>query len=158
MRLILFLIFLASAVSADSFLFVQGGKPTTGPRELPSVGVRLDNKQAVLGLHGADDATKAACGWYRVIPAQVALASNQVVTGYSYAIGKNVAYETASVATVTNRTYSLQERMDDIFQDMPGTDSERCKAVIQAVASVVTNRVRGAVTVTIPAPKAEAVK
>ena len=37
------------------------------PRELPSVGVRLDNGRAVLGLHGASVETKAACGWYRVV-------------------------------------------------------------------------------------------
>jgi len=152
------IIMLAGSLLADSFLFVQGGKVVSGPRDLPSVGVRLDNKQTILGLHGSDDSTKAACGWYRVVPADVTLATNQAITGRSYTIGKDAAFEIVTVTNVVRRTYSAQERMDRIFDDLPGSESERVKAVIQAVASVVTNRVKGDVTVVIPKEKAEAGK
>lgn len=158
MRFAIAILFLVSVCNADSFLFVQDGKALSSPRDLPSVGVRLDTKQTVLGLHGADDATKAACGWYRVVPAEVVLAKDQIINGRSYTIGKDAAFEIVSVTNVVRRTLTAQRRMEMIFDGMPGTDAERVKAVVQAVAAVVTNRVKGDVTVTIPAEKAEAVK
>jgi hypothetical protein len=141
----------ASFALADSFLFVQDGKITSGPRELPSVGVRLDTKQAVLGLHGADDATRAACGWYRVIPSTAKAASNQVVAAQTYTIGKSTAQEVLTLTNVVRKTYTAQERIEDIFDDVIATsDSERAGIILKAVAAAVTNRIRSAVTITIP--------
>lgn len=57
-----------SASGAESFMFSRDGSNlVTDAVALPSCGVRLDNGTAVLGLHGASDADRAACGWYRAV-------------------------------------------------------------------------------------------
>lgn len=157
MRLVLALILLAGSALADSFIFSKDGKVISGPRDLPSVGVRLDNGQAVLGLHGASDAVKAACGWYRVIPSAQKAATNQIVTGATYTLGKNTAQEALTFATRVEVT--PQARLSALLDAMPGeTDDERVSALIRAVAVCVTGKIDKAVTVTIPASKAEAIK
>lgn len=142
---------------ADSFLFAKDGKVVSGPRDLPSVGVRLDTGKPVLGLHGASDAVKAACGWYRVIPSAVKAEPTQVVTGATYTLGKDTAQEVLSFGTLVVMT--PEKRLAALLNAMPGaTDDERVSALIRAVAVCVTGKLDKAVTVTIPASKAEAIK
>lgn len=141
---------------ADSFIFSKDGKIISGPRDLPSVGVRLDDGKPVLGLHGASDAVKAACGWFRVIPSTQKAPTNQVVASASYTIGKDTAQEVLAFGVV--ETFTAQQRLAFAFEEIKGAnDDERVSAFVQAVASVVTNKIKGAVTVTIPAAK-ESVK
>ena len=151
------LILLAVSALADSYVFSKDGKTVSaGPRDLPSVGVRLDDGKVVLGLHGATDATRAACGWYRIIPDQAKAASNQVVAVRSYTIGKETAQETLSF--VERITKTPEQRIAALLDAMPGeTDDERVSALIKAVAICVTGKLDKAVTIVVPA-KAEAVK
>lgn len=55
------------AQAADQYVYVREGAVACQPRDLPSVGVRLDTGDVVLGLHGADPAMRAACGWLPVV-------------------------------------------------------------------------------------------
>lgn len=55
------------AQAADQYVYVREGTVACKPRDLPSVGVRLDTGDVVLGLHGADAALRAACGWLPVV-------------------------------------------------------------------------------------------
>ena len=155
--LILSMILIPCLLLADSFVYSRDGKAVSaGPRDLPSVGVRLDTGWTVLGLHGASDAVRAACGWYRVIPDTAKPASNQVVSGATYTLGKDTAKQTLTFA---NRiTFTPQQRLEMILDAMPGaTDDERVSALIQAVSTCVTGKIDQAVTITVPAKK-EAVK
>ena len=157
MKTILALILIPGLLLAESYIYSKDGTTVqTGPRDLPSVGVRLDDGKAVLGLHGADDATRAACGWYRVIPDLAKAASNQVVTGRSYTLGKDTAQEVLSFGV--RKTITPEARLSAIIDAMPGeTDDERVSALIKAVAICVTGKLDKAVTIVVPA-KAEAVK
>ncbi|MFZ4394147.1 MAG: hypothetical protein ACOYOU_00815 [Kiritimatiellia bacterium] len=160
-RIFIFASFLVASFGlADSFLFVQAGKITSGPRELPSVGVRLDNGQPVLGLHGADDATRAACGWYRVIPTNAILASNQMIVARSYLLNKDTAQEVVVISNFTARVFTPRDRITQMFDELPpamGNDA-RCAAIIKAIAQTITNKMGTSVTVTIPAAQREALK
>lgn len=157
MRLALALILLAGSALADSFVFAKEGKIISGPRDLPSVGVRLDNGQAVLGLHGASDAVKAACGWFRVIPSAQKAATNQVVVGSTYTLNKDTAQEVLSFGT--RETITVQDRLAFILETIPGTnDDARVTALIKAVATCVTGKIDKAISITVPAKTAEAVK
>jgi hypothetical protein len=134
----------------DQFVFVRDGKVQSAPRELPSAAVRLDTGETILGLHARDDATRAACGWYRVIPSAQKAITSQVVTGRSYAIGKGTVQEVLSYGTRTTRT--PEQRIAAILAAMPGaTDDERVTALVRAVAAAVTGRLDKAVTITVPA-------
>lgn len=158
MRTLILFLFLAASALADSYVFSKDGKTaTTGPRDLPSVGVRLDDGKAVLGLHGADDATRAACGWYRVVADQTKAAADQVASGSTYAIDKATARETKVFSTRT--TLTPEQRLEQIFYAMPGkSDDERVSALVRAVAACVTGKVDQAVSVLIPAKKAQVEK
>lgn len=158
MKTILALILIPGLLLAESYIYSKDGTTVqTGPRDLPSVGVRLDTGKPVLGLHGADDATRAACGWYRVIPDQSKVPTNQVVTGATYTLGRDTAQQTLTYATRV--TITPQARLSALLDAMPGaTDDERVSALIRAVAVCVTGKLDKAVTVTIPASKAEAIK
>lgn len=146
----LLLIFLAGSVSAESYVFVKEGRIVAGPRDLPSVGVRLDTGQPVLGLHGASDSARAACGWYRVIPDTAKAASNQVAGAASYTIGKDAVQE--KLAFVERRVVTPQVRLAAILDSLPGeTDDARVSALIKAVATCVTGRIDTAVTIIVPA-------
>ena len=157
MKTILALILIPGLLLAESYIYSKDGTTVqTGPRDLPSVGVRLDTGKPVLGLHGASDAVKAACGWYRIIPDAAKAASNPVVAARSYTLGKTTAQEVLSFATRV--TITPQARLSALLDAMPGeTDDERVSALIKAVAICVTGKLDKAVTVTIPA-KAEAIK
>lgn len=157
MKTILALILIPGLLLAESYIYSKDGTTVqTGPRDLPSVGVRLDNGQAVLGLHGASDSVKAACGWYRVIPDTAKAETNQIVSGRSYTLGKYTAQEVLTFAT--RKTITPQARLSALLDAMPGeTDDERVSALIRAVAVAVTGKLDKAVTIVVPA-KAEAVK
>lgn len=60
-----------AAESYAEYVFATNGVVVCRPRELPAVGVRLDTRQPVVGLHGAVDEVKAACGWFRVVKREV---------------------------------------------------------------------------------------
>lgn len=133
----------------DQFVFVHDGKVQSAPRDLPSVAVRLDTGETILGLHARDDATRAACGWYRVLPSAQKAAAGQVVAGRSYTLGKDTVQEVLTYATRTVQT--PQQRIAAILAAMPGaTDDERVTALVRAVAAAVTGRLDKAVTITIP--------
>ena len=110
---------------------------------------RLDTGETILGLHARDDATRAACGWYRVIPSLQKAAAGQYVAGRSYTLGKATAQEVLSYGTRTTRT--PQQRIAAALAAMPGaTDDERVTALVRAVATTVTGTLDKAVTITVP--------
>lgn len=142
------------AMAADQYVFVLGGKVASAPRDLPSVGVRLDSGRAVLGLHGASDSVKAACGWYRVIPSVVKAAEGEYVASRSYTVNKETVQEVVSVAKVPVDTRTPAERIGEVMDSIVAESTDaRVSALVRAVATAVTGRVAKAVTVTIPASK-----
>ena len=151
MRLsIVLVLVLVLGASAEQFVFVRDGRVQSAPRELPSVAVRLDTGETVLGLHARDDATRAACGWFRVVPSAQILAKGQIVTGRSYTLNKATVQEVLAVGTRTTRT--PQQRIAAALAAMPGaTDDERVTALVRAVATTVTGTLDKAVTITVPA-------
>ena len=121
------------AFAADLYVYSPDGAAIgSAPRELPSVGVRLDNHQAVLGLYGSDDATRAACGWYRCISATNAAPEGSVVASRSYAIMGALAMETLTfkprpAANVEISKFRLLENLaalgaEDAFCDYIASD------------------------------------
>jgi hypothetical protein len=151
MRLsIVLVLVLVLGARADQFVYVRAGRVQSAPRELPSAGLRLDNGQAVLGLHARDDATRAACGWFRVVPSARATPQGQVVTGRSYTIGKATVQEALTFGT--RITITPEQRIAAVLASMPAaTDDERVSALVRAVAVAVTGTLDKAVTITVPA-------
>lgn len=146
----------ASVRAADLYVYAKGGRVETVPRALPSVGVRLDGKGTVLGLHGADDATKAACGWYRVVPSAQSVSSNQYVAARSYVVRMVTAEEVLAVSNrVARAVPTPEQRIAQAYAELPAgmATDKRIAAILAAVARVVTNQTAEAVTVTIPAAK-----
>lgn len=86
------------AARADQYVYAVAGAVKSAPREIPSVGVRLDGKGTVLGLHSADDATKAACGWYRYVAAKVP--SDQIVTASTYTLSTKDGTAVETITTI----------------------------------------------------------
>lgn len=71
------------------FMYSADGETKgSGERLLPSQAVNLKTGQVVLGLARLTDEERAACGWYRVIPYQGEVASNQYFscTGYLFKV------------------------------------------------------------------------
>jgi len=63
---IMMLVFSASA--AELYVFSRDGtNVVSSPRELPSVGQPISDPHTVVVLWSADDAARAACGWYRYV-------------------------------------------------------------------------------------------
>ena len=158
MRLsIVLVLVLVLGASAEQFVFVRAGKLQSAPRELPSVAVNLATGETILGLHARDDATRAACGWFRVIPSLTKLAVGQVITGRSYTLGKDTVQEVLTIGTRTTRT--PQQRIAAALAAMPGaTDDERVTALVRAVATTVTGTLDKAVVITVPARTLEVVR
>lgn len=153
-----FLIFAAiTAHAQDKYIYTTKGEPECQPRDLPSVGVRLDTGQYVLGLHGAGATTKAACGWYKVLPTETKLSAEQYVVTRSYVLGKGGFQEVLTTSNRITRVTTPAERICQAFDALPAelTDDARCTAVIQAVAQAITNRLATAITITIPAAARE---
>ena len=148
--IIMSLLLLALVGLGEQFVYVRAGKVQSAPRELPSVAVRQDTGETILGLHARDDATRAACGWYRVIPSAQKAAAGQYVAGRSYTLGKGTAQEVLAIGTRTTRT--PQQRIAAALAAMPGaTDDERVTALVRAVAVTVTGTLDKAVVITVPA-------
>lgn len=155
--IIMSLLLLALVSVGEQFVYVRDGRVQSAPRDLPSVAVRLDTGETVLGLHARDDATRAACGWYRVVPSAQILAKGQIVTGRSYTLSKATVQEVLAVGTRTTRT--PQQRIAAALAAMPGaTDDERVTALVRAVATTVTGTLDKAVTITVPAKTLEPVR
>lgn len=145
---------LAGMVQAQQYVYVRAGTVQSAPRELPSVGVRLDNGKTVLGLHGSTDAVRAACGWYRVIPAE-APAKGLAVVARSYKVEKTSAREVLTLTNRVVRSVTLEQKLARAWDALPVgmTDDQRCAAVVAAVAQTITGRVSKAVSVEIPAAR-----
>lgn len=121
------------AVAADLYMFSPDGTNiVSGARELPSVAVRLDTGEAVLGLYAASDADKAACGWHRCVASTNAAPEGCVVASRSYAILGAVAVETLTFkprpsANVEISKFRLLENLaalgaEDAFCDYIASD------------------------------------
>lgn len=144
------------AAAADQYVYVRAGAVACQPRDLPSVGVRLDTGDVVLGLHGADSALCAACGWYRVRPHTSKLAPGQYIAGRTYQVGKDAVQEVVTLGQTVTQTPA--QRIAAVLDSIPAaTDDERVSALIRAVATSVTGKLDKACTISVPA-KAEAVK
>ena len=120
-----------------------------GPKPLPSVGIRLDTGDVVLGLHGADEATQRACGWYVVVPSVQRGTAGQQVIGRSFEFRDGEVREVLQFGDVVE--VSPAERVAAVFDELPGNDDERVSAFVQLCAQVATNKLQKAITVTIPA-------
>lgn len=133
-----------AAQAAELYVFSPDGKTTAcAPRELPSLAVRLDDSKPVLGLHAAAPEVKAACGWYRVAPSAVKIATNQYVAARSYAIAGTVAQESVTLAAVQPRPVPTpRQRIDAIFTSLSSGLSEDAKIrlVLADMAAAITNR------------------
>jgi hypothetical protein len=150
MRLsIVLVLVLVLGASAEQFVFVRDGRVQSAPRDLPSVAVRLDTGETILGLHARTDAARAACGWYRVVPSAQTATKGQVVMGRSYVLGKGTVQEVLTIAERKTRT--PEQRIAAALAQVPGaTDDERVTALVRAVATVVTGKLDKAVSITIP--------
>lgn len=120
-----------------------------GPKPLPSVGIRLDTGDVVLGLHGADEATQRACGWYVVVPSVQRGTAGQHVIGRSFEFRGGEVREVLQYGEVVE--LSPADRVAAVFDALPGNDDERVSAFVQLCAHVATNKLQTAITVTIPA-------
>jgi hypothetical protein len=110
----------------------------SAPRELPSVGVRQDGKGTVLGLHTADDITKAACGWYRVVPASAP--SNQVVVARSYTLKDGSAVESLRTAARPARPTPIRDQIAAIRAVSTNTAAAKLSLSIDAIAAELDRR------------------
>ena len=88
---IMLLAFSASAV--DLYVFSRNGtNVVSSPRELPSVGQPLNDPHTVVVLWSADDAGRAACGWYRYVACTDACPSGMVASNRWTEIVSPLAY------------------------------------------------------------------
>ena len=148
--IIMSVLLLALVGLGEQFVYVRAGRVQSAPRDLPSVAVRLDTGETILGMHARTDAVRAACGWYRVVPSAPTAAKGQVVTGRSYVLGKGTVQEVLTFGTLTTRT--PEQRIAAALAAMPGaTDDERVTALVRAVATTVTGTLDKAVVITVPA-------
>jgi hypothetical protein len=146
---IMSILLLARIGLGEQFVFVRDGKVQSSPRDLPSVAVRLDTGETILGMHARTDAARAACGWYRVVPSAQTATKGQVVMGRSYVLGKGTVQEVLTIAERKTRT--PEQRIAAALAQVPGaTDDERVTALVRAVATVVTGKLDKAVSITIP--------
>ena len=133
------------ATSAEQYVYVKEGRVVTPPRALPSIGVHRTTGQAVLGLHGTTDTTKAACGWYRVLPPLTTCATNQVIATTTYQVLKDTV---RTIHTYKQRTqFTLQDRITQLFSTpelRTLSDDDQVKQVINALATAVTNKLQAA--------------
>ena len=134
-KIIILIVFLAGFCTAQEYVYVLRGAIKCTPRDLPSVGIRQDNGQAVLGLHGAVEATKNACGWYAVQDAAQEQPADTIVTG------ARLEWTGAGVTRVREygqkKVISLQDRVNSLFylpELQPLNEDEKSAAIIQAVA------------------------
>ncbi len=110
-------------LGADKYVYVKEGKVLCGPRELPSVGVRQDNGNAVLALHGATDNVKAACGWYRVVAGLQAVGDNQVIVSTTYRVINMKSYvrRVINMKSYVRRGFWRTLRSEARYGDKAGT-------------------------------------
>lgn len=141
-------------LGADKYVYVKEGKVLCGPRELPSVGVRQDNGNAVLALHGATDNVKAACGWYRVVAGLQAVGDNQVIVSTTYTVLSTTVRPVYTLGE--RRVYTLQDRIDAVFNspELLELDNDaKTKAIIASLATSITNKLSGVKEEVLPVGK-----
>lgn len=79
--------------------FATNGVVVAVPVQMPVVGVRLDTGAVVFNLHGADDATRNACGYYPLVRFdRSTLGTNQYVAARSWALADGRCYESVVVS------------------------------------------------------------
>ena len=90
--------FVPQRMIAMDVAFVTNGVVVAVPVQLPVVGVRLDTRQTVLNLYGADTSTLNACGYFPVQRSSETVGTNQYVAARAWAIesGKCVEHLTLS--------------------------------------------------------------
>lgn len=132
--------------AADLYVFAgTNGVVTCAPRPLPSVASTLAERKPVLGLHGATDAERAACGWYRVEAWNGALASNEYVSARSYKVNAKAGTATESVVIAVREPRvkpSLRARIDKMLDGMDPklSEDERVIELLRALAEVTDER------------------
>lgn len=134
----------------QGYMFVRDGSISSlKPRDLPSVGIRLDTGDLVLGLQGASKQVQEACGWYKVQPWMGLVGKDQVAGKPTYTFSGGKVVETK---TVLNKiTITPQVRINQALAAMPGdSDDERVTALVRAVAETITNKLSTAITITVP--------
>lgn len=90
---ILFVLSAFSAPAAELYVYATNSVILSAPRELPSVGVRLDTRRCELGLYSADPATQAACGWFRCVACTNPVPDGMVVAAREWSISGLIAVE-----------------------------------------------------------------
>ena len=142
--LMLMLAMMAPPVMRAGDLYVFAGKDgvvATAPRALPALGVALDSRKPVLGLHGASDLERAACGWFRVIPSGAVLASNEVITARTYKVDAKTGTALEEVTIVQREprvALTLRQRLERILDSMEAklTEEEKVLFILRTLADV----------------------
>lgn len=160
-QLVCLVLMIASIATAQTkYIYAERGAAQCAPRDLPSVGVRLDTGQSVLGLHGAGTAIREACGWYQVAPSATRPQTNQYVAARIYELGKGGFQEVLVMSNRVTRTVTPQARIEQAFAALSAslTTDDRCTAIVAAVAAVITNKFAQEVTIRIPASTGDVTK
>lgn len=102
--------------------FATNGVVVAVPVQMPVVGVRLDTGAVVYNLHGADSATRAACGYYPLARFDRAtMPSNKVVTARSWKIEGGKAVETATLADKPVRVTLSRRKLSQLVKKQKWT-------------------------------------
>ena len=133
--------------AADQYIYVgKDGVVATAPRALPALGVALDSRKPVLGLHGASDLERAACGWFRVIPSGAVLASNEVITARTYKVDAKTGTALEEVTIVQREprvALTLRQRLERILDSMDAklTEEEKVMLILRTLADAEEARI-----------------
>lgn len=124
MRYILVIFALACVARADQYVYSpDGSNVVCAARELPSVGVIIGTDRAVLNLHGATDAKRAECGWYKVVNTNVTPEGCHIVSA-SWVIDGTTAVRVCAYAVTPARNYEVSKyRIIDQLDTMGKLDA-----------------------------------
>lgn len=114
--------------------FATNGVVVAVPVQMPVVGVRLDTGAVVFNLHGADDATRNACGYYPLVRFdRSTLPTNKVIAARAWKIEGGKAVETVALAdrpvrvTLSRRKLAQlvkKQKWTAVFMDFVNSDPE----------------------------------
>lgn len=131
--LLLVLMTVTVAASAANYVFSKDGfHAGSSPRELPVQAVDLATGKVVVGLHARDDATIAACGWYKLIEVEKPQTySNEYAAATGYRFSGTSCHQTYTIKwrPRTPRTFSKLELIT-VLKNLGKWDA--AKAFIQA--------------------------
>lgn len=109
-------------VYALDVAFATNGVVVAVPVEMPVVGVRLDTGAVVYNLHGADSATRAACGYYSIVRFdRSAMPSNKVVAARAWKIEGGKAVETATLSDKPVRVALSRRKLSQLVKKQKWT-------------------------------------